>query len=161
MKFEVNKSNHTIDISREFEASQASVWTAFTTKEGLDAWWAPAPWKSKTTQMDFKTGGKRVYAMVGPAGEEHWAVQIFEAISAQDSFEFEDAFSDKDGVINATMPSMHWSLKFSSSGAKCTVSILIKAKSLEALEQSIKMGFKEGFTMTLDALAAQLSTAKK
>ncbi|MBS0618264.1 MAG: SRPBCC domain-containing protein [Spirochaetes bacterium] len=161
MKFEVDKANKTIDISRDFEASQSNVWHAFTTKEGLDAWWAPAPWKSKTTQMDFVVGGKRIYAMVGPAGEEHWAVQIFTAISAQDSFGFEDAFSDKDGIVNAAMPSMHWSLNFSSSGAQCTVAILIKAQSLEALEQIIQMGFKEGFTMTLDALAAQLSSSKK
>lgn len=161
MKFEINKANNTIDIRREFAASQNDVWLAFTTKEGLDAWWAPAPWKSKTTQMDFTIGGKRIYAMVGPAGEEHWAVQIFTAIAPQDSFQFDDAFSDKAGTINAAMPSMHWSLNFASAGTECTVSIVIKAASLEALEQTIKMGFKEGFTQTLDALAAQLSSRQK
>ncbi|MBV6492927.1 MAG: hypothetical protein LDLANPLL_00932 [Turneriella sp.] len=156
MKFEIDKDKNTIHVSREFEASQDNLWTAFTTKEGLDAWWAPAPWKSKTTQMDFTVGGKRIYAMVGPEGEEHWAVQVFTAISPKTNFQFDDAFSDKEGVINSDLPTMHWNLDFASRGTSSTVEIRITARSLADIEKIIEMGFKEGLTATLDALAALL-----
>lgn len=89
--FTVDKSTKSISITREFAAGQQLVWDTFTQKDLLDQWWAPAPWVSKTTSMNFEVGGKRLYAMCGPEGEEHWAIQKFTDISAIDNFKFEDA----------------------------------------------------------------------
>ena len=150
--FTVDKSTNAIAVSREFAAEQSLLWDSFTKKELLDQWWAPAPWVSKTTQMNFEVGGKRVYAMCGPEGEEHWAVQNFTSISAINNFQFEDAFADNNGTINETLPSMHWNLDFSGNANTSKVEILIKLKSLEDLEEIIQMGFKEGFTQTLTEL---------
>ena len=159
--FTVDKSTNAISISKEFAAEKALVWDTFTKKELLDQWWAPAPWTSKTTVMDFETGGKRIYAMCGPNGEEHWAVQIFTSITPIDNFQFEDAFADKNGNIDKALPSMDWNLDFSSSGEVSLVEISIKMKSLEDLEKIIEMGFKEGFTQTLTALEKLLLDLKK
>jgi uncharacterized protein YndB with AHSA1/START domain len=159
--FEVDKSTNSIAISKEFTAEQSLVWDTFTKKELLDQWWAPAPWKSKTTEMNFVVGGKRLYAMCGPDGEEHWAVQNFTAINAIANFKFEDAFADNNGVINETLPSMLWSLNFSGNNTSSKVEIFIQLKSLEHLEQIIQMGFKEGFTQTLTALDNLLINLKK
>ena len=74
MNFTIDKENKTVNINREFRASIDNVWAAWTEPEILDQWWAPAPWKSKTKSMDFKVGGRRLYAMIGPEGEEHWAI---------------------------------------------------------------------------------------
>lgn len=111
--------------------------------------------------MNFEVGGKRVYAMCSPDGEEHWAVQKFTFISAIDNFRFEDAFADNNGNVNETLPTMHWNLNFSSNDNSSKVEILIKLKSLEHLEQIIQMGFKEGFTQTLTALDNLLNNLKK
>lgn len=159
--FTVHRSTNTITISREFAAEQQLVWDAFTKKDLLDQWWAPAPWISKTTQMNFEVDGKRIYAMCGPEGEEHWAVQKFTSISLIDNFQFEDAFADNNGNVNETLPSMHWNLDFSGNDISSKVEILITLKSLEHLEQIIQMGFKEGFTQTLGALDSLLNTLKK
>ncbi len=35
-------------ITREFSASQAEVWKAWTESHLLDQWWAPKPWKAVT-----------------------------------------------------------------------------------------------------------------
>ncbi|RYY11339.1 MAG: SRPBCC domain-containing protein, partial [Chitinophagaceae bacterium] len=70
--FIVDKSTNTVFVNREFASELDSVWQAFTVKEILDQWWAPKPWQSRTKRMDFKVGGRRFYAMVGPEGEEHW-----------------------------------------------------------------------------------------
>lgn len=159
--FEVDKLTSSINISREFESEQSLVWDAFTKKDLLDQWWAPKPWVSKTTEMNFEVGGKRLYAMCGPDGEEHWSVQYFTAISAIDNFQFEDAFADKNGVVNADLPSMHWSLDFSNNGKLSMVEISIKLKTLADLEQIIQMGFREGFTQTLKELENLLTNLKK
>jgi hypothetical protein len=102
-----------------------------------------------------------VYAMCGPNGEEHWAVQNFTSISAINNFRFEDAFADKNGSVNTTLPSMHWSLDFSTKDSLSIVEISIKLKTLADLEQIIQMGFKEGFTQALTALDNLLVTLKR
>lgn len=100
MDFTVNKENSTVIVKREFAASISSVWAAWTERELLDQWWAPKPWKARTKSMDFKVGGQRLYAMVGPEGEEHWALADYKSIRPTTNFKFLDAFCDNEGNIN-------------------------------------------------------------
>ncbi|WP_449437193.1 SRPBCC family protein [Pedobacter steynii] len=155
--FTVNKSTNTVFVNREFAANQSSVWDAFTKQEILDKWWAPKPWISRTKYMNFKEGGRRFYAMVGPEGEEHWSIQDFTAITPKTNFKFLDAFTDKDEKINPEMPGSEWNLEFNETEETTMVNITIKHKTLADLENIINMGFKEGFTMTLDYLATLLA----
>jgi len=156
----VDKSTNTIFIKREFEAARSSVWDAFTKQEILDQWWAPKPWTSRTKFMDFHVGGRRFYAMVGPEGQEHWSIQKYTTINPITNFTYLSAFTDNDENINDEMPSSNWDLNFSEQDGTTLVSILIKQKSLASLEQIIKMGFKEGFTMILNDLEKLLKHLK-
>lgn len=158
--FTVDKSTNSVFVNKEFSAELPLVWDAFTKQELLDQWWAPKPWLSKTKSMEFKEGGRRFYAMVGPAGEEHWSVQDFTSISPKTNFQFFDAFADKDENLNNKFPSSQWDLTFSENNGTTTVKITIKHKTLADLEQIIQMGFKEGFTMTLNELELLLQNKK-
>ena len=158
--FTVDKSTNTVFVKREFDADQSLVWDAFTKKEILDQWWAPKPWRSDTKYMNFENGGRRFYAMRGPDGEAHWSIQDFTEISPIDHFGFVDAFTDEDENINPDMPGSDWSLDFMEENGITTVNISIKHKTLADLEKIIQMGFKEGFTMTLDSLDQLLDSLK-
>jgi uncharacterized protein YndB with AHSA1/START domain len=158
--FTVDKTTNTVFVSRAFEADRSLVWDAFTKQEILDQWWAPKPWASRTKFMDFKVGGRRLYAMVSPEGEEHWSIQEYTSISPKTNFKVKSAFTDKDANINDEMPGSTWDLNFTDAEGITTVSISIKEKSLASLEQIIKMGFKEGFTMTLNYLETLLKNLK-
>lgn len=153
--FIVDKTTKTVFVNREFAAEHNLVWDAFTKQELLDKWWAPKPWRSETKYMDFKVGGKRFYAMVSPEGEKHWSLQEFTAITPQTNFQMLNTFADKDE--NPELPGSDWNLDFSEADGKTTVRISIKNDSLERLEKMIEMGFKEGFTMTLNYLEELLS----
>lgn len=155
--FTVDKSTNRVYVTREFAAERDQVWDAFTKPEILDQWWAPKPWVSRTKYMDFKVGGRRLYAMCGPEGEKHWSIQDFSAITPKTNFAFEDAFSDENENINPELPSSVWNLDFRESDGVATVSITIKHRTLSDLEAIIEMGFKEGFTMTLDYLEELLA----
>ncbi len=152
MDFSVNKENNTITVKREFAAQNTSVWAAWTESELLDKWWAPKPWKSKTKSMDFKAGGRRLYAMIGPNGEEHWGLADYKSITHQTNFKFLDGFCDSEGTINKNLPRSAWSIDFTESGASTIVDIEIKYEKLSDLETIIQMGFKEGFTIALQGL---------
>lgn len=160
-EFTVDKTTNTVFVNRQFEAGLPLVWDAFTKQEILDQWWAPKPWVSKTKTMDFKVGGRRFYAMVSPEGQAHWSIQDYTAISPKTNFKYLDAFADKDEKINSELPSADWDLYFSEYNGTTTVKITVKHKTLTDLEQIIQMGFKEGFTMTLNDLEILLQLLKK
>jgi uncharacterized protein YndB with AHSA1/START domain len=156
--FTVDKSAKSVLINREFNAERSLVWDAFTKQELLDQWWAPKPWISRTKFMDFKVGGRRFYAMVSPEGQENWAIQKYLSISPKTNFKMLNAFADKDE--NPQLPGSDWDFNFSEQGGVTKVSITIYNDSLERMEKMIEMGFKEGFTMTLNELEDLLSRIK-
>ena len=154
--FTVDKSTKTAFINREFDAGLSLVWDAFTKQEILDQWWAPEPWASRTKVMNFEVGGRRFYAMVSPEGQEHWSVQKYTSISPKTNFKFLNAFADENE--NPQLPGSEWDLTFSEQNGTTKVSVSIYNESLERMEKMIEMGFKEGFTMTLNYLEILLAT---
>ncbi|HNF87087.1 MAG TPA: SRPBCC domain-containing protein, partial [bacterium] len=103
--------------------------------------------------------GRRFYAMVSPEGQENWHIQDYTSISPKTNFKFFSVFADKDE--NPFLPGSNWNLNFNENKETTKVSITIQNDSLERMEQMIEMGFKEGFTMTLNELSNLLSNLKK
>lgn len=156
--FKVDKSTNTVFIDREFNAERSLVWDAFTKQEILDQWWAPKPFESKTKVMEFKVGGRRFYAMVSPEGQEMWQLQQYTSITPKTNFKFLSVFADKDE--NPNLPGSNWDLNFTEENGITKVRISIYNESLERMEKMIEMGFKEGFTMTLNELTNVLMILK-
>jgi uncharacterized protein YndB with AHSA1/START domain len=159
--FIVDKDNKTITVKREFAAELPLVWNAYTKSDILDQWWAPKPWKARTKTMDFKEGGSWHYAMVGPEGEEHWALAKYEEIQPQKGFKAFDAFADAEGHVNKDMPQSKWDATFTDKGSSTLVKFVISYDDLSQLEATIQMGFKEGLAMAMENLDALLPSLKK
>ena len=154
--FTVDKTAKTVFVTREFAAEQSLVWDAFTKQEILDQWWAPKPWASKTKFMNFEVGGRRFYAMVSPEGQEHWSLQKYTSITPKTNFKYLNAFAD--AAENPELPGSDWNVNFSEQNGITRVSITIYNESLERMEKMIEMGFKEGFSMTINYLEELLAT---
>lgn len=150
MDFVVNKEEKTVSITVELDAERDLVWDAYTKPELLDQWWAPKPFTSRTKVMDFRVGGKRVYAMVSPEGNELWVVQKFKSISPKTNFTLFNAFADENE--NLQLPGSDWDLNFIDQGKTTKVSISIFNESLERMEKMIEMGFAEGSRAQLENL---------
>jgi uncharacterized protein YndB with AHSA1/START domain len=155
--FTVDKAEKKVKIKREFAAPKKHVWAAWTEKELLDQWWAPKPWKSETKSMDFREGGRRLYAMVSPEGEKHWSFADYKSITSQRNLKFRDGFCDIEGNVNREMPQSDWNVNFVEYEDLTTVNIEIQHEELSDLETIIEMGFKEGITATLEQLSKILS----
>lgn len=154
MNFSVDKENRKITVDREFAATSDKVWTAWTTPEMLDQWWAPKPWKANTVSMDFTVGGRWLYYMQGPEGERHYSFADYQAIDTGKSYTATDGFCDEKGNVNHEWPGSTWNNTFTGKGDSTMVNIVITFDKLEDLEQIIEMGFKEGFTMAMENLDA-------
>lgn len=166
--FIVDKENKTIHINREFDARLELVWKAWTTAELLDQWWAPAPLKNQTKHMDFRKGGYWLYTMLDENGEriklndeEIWSKWHYLSIADKESFKVKDGFCDENGTINPDYAQNLLETKFTQTNNRVLVAITSTFEKLEGLEQTIEMGFKEGFTMGLQQLDELLLTLKK
>lgn len=153
----MNKTNFTAEqnklrVTRTFDAPLELVWRAWTEAELLDQWWAPKPWQSKTKSMAFKEGGTRLYAMIGPEGEEHWGITTYTSIAPTTSFSGEDAFCDSDGLINEEFPVATFVNQFVANENQTTVKIETAYASEEQLKQVIAMGMKEGLSLAFEHL---------
>lgn len=102
--------------------------------------------------MEFRVGGRRLYAMCGPEGEEHWALADYISITPKTNFQHLNAFCDNQGNINEDFPRSEWNVDFVNQNRTTLVNIAIKHKTLADLEKIIELGFKEGFTIALDSL---------
>ncbi|MBK6398324.1 MAG: SRPBCC domain-containing protein [Bacteroidetes bacterium] len=153
--FTVDKTAKTVFITREFAAELSLVWDAFTKKDILDQWSAPAPFVAKTKYMNFEVGGKRFYAMVSPDGQERWAIQEYTSISPKTNFKLHNAFSDKDE--NPELPGSEWDYTFSEENGVTKVTIVIYNESFDRMEKLLD-GFRLGFTATLENLEELLNS---
>ncbi|MFI5154433.1 MAG: SRPBCC domain-containing protein [Chitinophagales bacterium] len=144
--------NKKITVTRTFNASVGLVWKAWTEKESLDEWWAPRPWKAKTKEMSFVKGGHWLYAMRGPNNECHWSKAEYIGIEPQKRFHGKDFFCDEEGKPIAGMPVTEWKVSFIEQGDQTTVMAELLFESIEQLQELVKMGFEQGFTMAHENL---------
>lgn len=97
--------------------------------------------------------------MVSPEGQESWQIQEYTSITPKTNFKYLSVFADKDE--NPHLPGSNWDLNFSEHNEITKVSITIYNESLERMEKMIEMGFKGGFTMTLNELEVLLVILSK
>ena len=157
--FTVDKVTATIHITREFAADIDLVWNAFTKADILDQWVAPHPWRAQTKEMDFREGGRWLYAMISPENIHHWSLADFIKIEPKSSFISKNSFSDENG--NSNNPAFTSSLTetiFKIGAETTTVQIIKKMADLSQLEKFVSMGFKEGMSVTLKTLDDLLAT---
>ena len=159
--FSVNKESNTILITREFNANLDLVWQTWTNAELLDQWWAPKPYKTETSSLDFREGGRWLYAMVSPENERIWCKANYKAIEMQKVISWLDAFCDEKGNDISEKPNSFWTSIFTETNSITTIKITLQHDKLEDLEMMLEMGFKEGFSMGLQNLDELLSSLSK
>lgn len=155
--FTADRDKLVITIERSFDAPLDLVWSAWTEAELLDQWWGPQPFKAETKIMDFREGGRWLYAMVGPDTPRMYNSKDFSSITPKRGFTYLSYFCDENGVAPAGMTASTWVNSFAETGGVTLVTNQVLVPSLEHLERHLKMGFKEGYTVGLDQLEALLA----
>ncbi len=162
--FTVDKATATIHITREFAADINLVWDAFTKAELLDQWMGPKPYRVQTKEMDFREGGRWLYAMMSEDVPLGYSLAEFIKIRPKTSFTTKNSFTDENG--NHADTGFTFSIttnSFKAGVEKTTVHIEKKMESLEQLEKFVTMGFKDGTISNmrnLDELLLTLVTGK-
>jgi uncharacterized protein YndB with AHSA1/START domain len=151
-RFIKNTDSKKITVVKEFDADIEQVWKAWTTRELLDKWWAPKPWKAVTKKMDFREGGVWLYKMAGPDGEQQWASFEYKKIVRPNFFIATDSFTDENGNRDTTMPSQKWRNNFIKTDNGTKVEVELSFDSKEDMDKILQTGFEQGFTSGLENL---------
>jgi uncharacterized glyoxalase superfamily protein PhnB/uncharacterized protein YndB with AHSA1/START domain len=161
MQFIRNTEKKTITVIRSFDASLELTWQAWTESEILEQWWAPHPWKAVTKTMDFRNGGRWLYAMIGPDGTKLWSRVDFKQIVPHTSFSALSSFCDAEGNINPEFAQSTWTYQFRKTEEGAEVEIRLEFASDAQMKQLVDMGFEAGFTSALSNLDHYLITRFK
>jgi PhnB protein len=119
--------------------------------EILDQWSAPRPWQARTKEMDFREGGRWLYAMVSPENAKHWSLVQFVKIQPKSSFTAKNSFCDENGNSVENRFSLTKNT-FTARAETTTVHIEKKFDDLSVLEMVVSRGFKEGTAAAMNNL---------
>ena len=56
-----------VDVTRDLDGPVEAAWAAWSTPEGLRAWWGPGPFTCPAAEVDLRVGGRALIAMRAPA----------------------------------------------------------------------------------------------
>jgi uncharacterized protein YndB with AHSA1/START domain len=57
-------------IERQYNATAEEVWDLWTTREGIESWWAPDGFEVKVRKLDLRLEGELIYTMTAVAPEQ-------------------------------------------------------------------------------------------
>jgi len=153
-------------ISRLFAAPREKVWQAWTDRAQLLQWFGPKGFKMTTANLDLRPGGTFHYCLETPDGKELWGKFSYREIQAPERMVLVSSFSDAGGGITRHPFSATWPLEMLSTstftGEGNQTRFSLECLPLNATEaechtfEQAHEGMKQGWTGTLDQLAAHL-----
>jgi uncharacterized protein YndB with AHSA1/START domain len=84
-------------VTRVFDAPRELVWKAWTDPKYVMQWWGPKGFTAPVCKMDFRVGGKFLYCMRAPDGQEFWNGGEYHEIVAHEKIVSSMYFSDPAG----------------------------------------------------------------
>lgn len=154
-----DSDNKTLIIEHVFDAPKSKIWRAYSDKEWFEKWWGPEGWETKTKEFNFMPNGRIHYCMecvdesqVDWFGKESWGVMEILSINEGTSFTGNDNFSDAEGVIDTSMPTLRFEVELLEENGKTRLVSRSVVDKEEQLEELLKMGMVEGFSSQLKRL---------
>lgn len=104
---EKDSTNRTLTITRIFDAPRELVWKAWTEPEHVMRWWGPKDFTSPVCRLDLRVGGKYLFCMKSPDGQEFWSTGVFREIVPMERLVYTDSFADEQGNV---VPASHYGM---------------------------------------------------
>ena len=148
-------------IERIFDAPVELVWQAWTQPEHLEKWFGPKDFTAPAVQNDFHVGGKYLYCMRSPDGQDYWSTGVYREIIQHRRIVATDSFADADGNV---VPASHYGMQ-GDFPIEMQTTVTFEAQGnrtkLTINQAGMPAGMQEmagtGWNQSLDKLAAHLA----
>ena len=94
-------------ITRVFDVPREIIWKAWTDPEIMKKWWGPKDFTSPVCKIDLRVGGKYLYSMRSPEGQNFWSTGTYREIVVPERLVMTDSFADAEGNV---VPATHYGL---------------------------------------------------
>jgi len=158
-----------LTVTRVFDAPRELVWKAWTDPKYVMQWWGPHGFTTPVCEMDFRVGGKFLYCMKTPDGQEFWNGGEYHEIVPYEKIVSSMYFADSKGnkvepeqygIEHEAIEGAYDVTLFEDIGNGQTRLTFIGN---EAMQDAIESGQLEGMKQILDkaaAIIAELAKAK-
>ena len=145
-------------VTRIFDAPRELVWRAWTEPKYVTQWWGPKGFTVPFCKMDFRVGGKYLYCMRSPDGQEFWSGGEYHEIVPQERIAASMYFSDPEGnkveaaqygIEHEALEDVHDVITFEDFGNGQTKITFLGNEPMESAKNS---GQLEGWIQILDKL---------
>lgn len=156
-------------LEREVDVAPEEIWHAWTTPEHLKKWFCPLPWKTVDCEIDLKPGGLFRTVMQSPEGQEFPNSGCYLEVIPNKKLTWTNALEP--GFRPAKIPEQSPGhecaelmmtasivLEPTASGTRYTAYALHSDSSSRQRHEA--MGFKEGWSMVLDQLVAEIKRSR-
>ena len=158
-------------ISRVFDAPRDLVWKAWTDPRQMARWWGPANFTNSACEMDVRPGGAYRIVMRSPEGVEYPVKSIFLEVARPERLvmtldtsghpaEWHDLVNPNrpKGAANSSLEMLQ-TTTFEELGGKTRLTVRTRLESAAIRDAMLRMGMTEGWSQSLDRLAAHLAKA--
>jgi len=147
----------TITIVADFAAPLARLWDAYADPRQIERFWGPPSYPATFLRHDAAAGGRSVYKMTGPTGDEHYGCWEWTDVTAPASFDIIDWFADETGAPNTALPPTRASFVFEQTDGGSRLTTTSRFDSLEQLQQLLEMQMLEGTKEAMSQIDAVLA----
>ena len=101
-------TNRELVITRTFDAPRELVFKAWTDPKLMAQWWGPKDFTAPVCTIDLHVGGKYLYCMRSPGGQDFWVTGVYREIVPPERLVMTDSFADAQGNV---VPSTHYGME--------------------------------------------------
>lgn len=150
-----------LTITRIFDAPRELVWKAWTDPEAMKRWRGPKGYTAPVCKIDLREGGKYLYCMRSPEGQDYWSTGVYREIVEPERIVCSDSFADEKGnpvpALHYGMPGewpseTQWTITFEVRGVKTWINLNLVGIPAGQMSELAEAGWNESF----DKLAASL-----
>jgi uncharacterized protein YndB with AHSA1/START domain len=143
-------------LERVVDVTPALVWACWTQPEHMVKWFTPAPWRTKSIEIDLRPGGKFNSVMLSPEGQEFPNFGCLLEVVPQRRLVFTDTLLE--GFRPSGKPFFSGVVEIEPEGAGTRYVATAIHGSEETRTQHEAMGFHNGWGAALDQLVALART---
>lgn len=163
-----NESDCDVVVSRVFDAPRELVWKAWTDPKHVARWWGPHTFTNPVCELDVRPGGLHRIVMRSPDGSEYPCKGVYREVVPPKRLAYADDMSempeewhdlvnpDRDRSRPPTLECLV-TVTFEAQGAKTLLTIRTRFASPEIRAAMVKLQMVEGWTESLERLAAVLA----
>ena len=144
-------------LRRSIDAPRAAVWDAWTSPARLAAWWGPNQFTNPVCEADARPGGALFIVMRAPDGTDYPMRGAFDEVAEGERLVFTSrALGDGDRPLLEARTVV----TLAEAGGKTELTVEAHAEGLAPESPRMLAGMQEGWSQSLDKLAALMAQAR-